>query len=54
MRNASLETFGQTRRRKKMIQVKVREKGLVVQHPVIPCHIFLRGMKGKFHCAKED
>ena len=51
MRNVSLETFGEE---KKMMQVKVRKKDLVDQHPVITSHIFLRSMKGKFHYTKKN
>ena len=41
-------------KRKKMIQAKVRKKDLVSQHPMILFHIFLRSMKGKFHCVKKN
>ena len=38
----------------KMIEVKVCKIDLVGQHPMILSHIFLRCMKGKFHCAKKN
>ena len=54
MRNSHLKRLARPGKGKKMIQVKVRKKDLVGQHPMILSHIFLRSMKGKFHWAKKN
>ena len=49
------ETFGETRKRKANDAGQIsQKKDLVGQHPMILSHIFLRSMKGKFHCARKN
>ena len=53
MQNVSLETFCETRKKKENdAGVGSQKNDLVGQHPMILSHIFLRSMKGKFHCAR--
>ena len=54
MRNSHLKRLARPGKGKKMIQVNVRKKDLVGQHPMILFHIFLKSMKGKFHCVKKN
>ena len=54
MRNVSLETFGETRKREENDSGEGSQKRSRRSYPMILSHIFLRSMKGKFHCAKKN